>query len=154
MNVPMDRDFLRKRLDKIIENERRSILQRVAEVDESYCHGERNCPRWILERAREIAFGMRQAGTRMAEEVRAIALENSSVLAEDVGKWLGSLADSLVGAHRHRVMAGAGSQLPTVVTASCEHLATELRREREFAVEDVRRCRYAEHHLRILMRHS
>jgi hypothetical protein len=141
----MDRDYFRKRLDRMVENEHRTILQRVAGVDESYCHGERNSPRWILERAREIALGMRQAGSRMAEEVRAIALEDTSVLAEEVGKWLGCLGDSLVGAHRHRLMAGAGSRLATVVARSCEHLAAELRREREFAVEAVHRCRYAGH---------
>jgi hypothetical protein len=141
----MDRDFLRKRLDKIVENEHRTILQRVAGVDESYCHGQRNSPRWILERAREISLGMRQVGNRMAEEVRAVALEDSSVLAEEVGKWLGCLGDSLVGAHRHRLMAGAGSRLATMVAGSCEHLTAELRREREFAVEAVHRSRYAVH---------
>jgi hypothetical protein len=47
--------------------------------------------------------------TRMAEEVRAIAVEDASDLAEEAGKWLGCLGDSLVGAHRHRLMAGAGS---------------------------------------------
>jgi hypothetical protein len=150
----MDRDFLRKRLDKIVENEHRTILQRVAGVDESFCHDERNSPRWILRRAREIALGMRQAGNRMAEEVRAIALEDSSIVADEVGKWLGCLGDSLVGAHRHRLMAGAGSRLPTVVVGSCEHLAAELRREREFAVEAIHRSRYVVHHLRVLMRHS
>ena len=90
----MDRDFIRKRLDKIVENEHRTILQRVAGVDESYCHGERNSPRWILERARETALGMRQAGNSMAEEVRAIALDDSSVLADEVGKWLGCLGEA------------------------------------------------------------
>ena len=145
MACGMDWDFIRKRLGKIAENEHRTILQQVAGVDAAYRHGQDNSPRWILERAREIALGMRQAGNRMAEEVRAIALEDWSVLADEVGKWLGCLGDSLVGAHRHRLMAGAGSRLPTVVAGSCEHLAAELRRERGFAVEAVHRCRYAVH---------
>jgi hypothetical protein len=58
----------RKRLDTIVENEHRTILQRVAGVDEGYCQGERNSPRWILETAGEIALGMHQTGIRMAED--------------------------------------------------------------------------------------
>src|ERR1700730_17777242 len=97
------------------------------------------------KRAREISLGMRQVGNRLAEEVRAIAMEDSSVLAEEVGKWLGCLGDSLVGAHRHRLMAGTGSRLATMVARSCEHLTPELRRERELAVEAVHRSRYGVH---------
>ena len=150
----MDRDFVRKRLDKIAENEQRTIHQQVAGVDAVYRHGQGNSSRWILERAHAIAMGMRRAGTKMAEEVRATALEDASVLAEEAGKWLGCMGDSLVGAHRHRLMAGVRSSLTTIVATACDHLAAELRREREFAVEAVHRSRYAEHHLRVLMRHS
>jgi len=142
----MDRDFIRKRLDRIAENEHRAILQQVASVDASYRQGQGNSPRWILERAHVIAMGMRRAGARMAEQVRAIALEDASVLAEEAGKWLSCLGDSLVGAHRHRLMAGVGSSLTASVATSCDHLAAELRRERDFAVEAVHRGRYAIHH--------
>ena len=141
----MDRDFIRKRLDKIAENEHRTILQQVAGVDAAYRHGQDNSPRWILERAHATALGMRQAGNRMAEEVRAIAKEDASDLAEEAGKWLGCLGDSLVGAHRHRLMAGVGLGLRSVVARSCEHLAAELRREQGFAVEAVHCTRYATH---------
>jgi hypothetical protein len=142
----MDRDFIRKRLDKIAENEHRTILQQVAGVDVAYRHGQENGSRWILERAHAIAMGMRRAGTRMAKEARAIALEDVSFFAEEAGKWLGCLSDSLVGAHRHRLMAGVGSGLTTIVATSCDHLAAELRREHEFAVEAVNRSRCAVHH--------
>jgi hypothetical protein len=111
-------------------------------VDASFFHCRNNSPRWILERARVIAIGMRRAGTRMAEEVRAIAKEDASDLAEEAGKWLGCLGDSLVGAHRHRLMAGVGLGLRSVVARSCEHLAAELRREQGFAVEAVHCTRY------------
>jgi hypothetical protein len=95
-----------------------------------------------------IAMGkaIARAGARMAEEVRAIALEDASVVAEEAGKWLGRLGDSLVGAHRHRLLAEVGSSLTTIVATSCDHLAAELRREREFAVEAVHRGRYAVYH--------
>ena len=141
----MDRDFIRKQLDRVAENEHHATLQELARVDASYNHGESNCSRWILARAHAVANGMRRAGTRMAEEVRAVAVEDASVLAEEAGKWLGYLGDSLIGAHRHRLMAGAGSRLPTIVATSCHHLAAELRREQEFAVEAVHRARYAVH---------
>jgi len=141
----MDRDFVRKRLDKIAESERRTTLQEVAGVDATYSHGQSNSSRWIMERAHAIAMGMRRAGTRMAEEVRAVAVEDVSVIAEEAGKWLGYLGDSLIGAHRHRLLAGAGSRLPTIVATSCDHLAAKLRRERDFAVEAVHRARYAVH---------
>jgi hypothetical protein len=90
----MDRDFIRKRLDRIAENEHRTILQQVAGVDAAYRHGQGNSSRWILERAHATAWGMHRAGTRMAEEVRAIALEDASAVAKR-GKWLGRLGDSL-----------------------------------------------------------
>jgi hypothetical protein len=141
----MDRDFIKEQLDRIAENERRATLQELARVDASYSHGEANCSRWILERAHAVANGMRRAGMRMAEEVRAVAVEDASVLADEAGKWLGYLGDSLIGAHRHRLMAGAGSRLPTIVATSCDHLAAELHRERKFAVEAVHRARYAAH---------
>jgi hypothetical protein len=150
----MDRDFIGEGLDKIAENEHHTILQQVAGVDAGFRHGQGNSSRWILDRAHAIALGMRRAGTRTAEEVRAIALEDASVLAEEAAKWLGCLGDSLVGAHRHRLMAGVGSSLTAIVATSCDHLAAELRREREFAVEAVHRSRYAVHHLRVLTRHS
>ena len=73
MTVPVDRDFIRKRLDKIVENEHRAILQQVADVDASYRQGQGNSPRWILERAQEIAIGMRRAGAgwlRKFEQLR------------------------------------------------------------------------------------
>jgi hypothetical protein len=82
----MDRDFVRKRLDKIAESERRTTLQEVAGVDATYSHGKGNSSRWVMERAHAIAMGMRRAGTRMAEEVRAVAVEDVSVLAEEAGK--------------------------------------------------------------------
>jgi hypothetical protein len=141
----MDRDFIRKRLDKVAENERRAILQQVAGVDAAYHHGRGHSSRWILERAHAIAMGMRRAGTRMAEEIRAVAIEDASALAEEAGKWLGYLGESLIGAHRHRLMAGDGSLMPTIVATSCDHLAAELRREQGFAVEAVHRSRYAAH---------
>ena len=142
----MSRNSIKKRLDKIAENEHRAILQQVAGIDAAYRHGQENSSRWILERAHAIALGIRRAGTGMSEEVRTIALEDASVLAEEAGKWLGCLGDSLVGAHRHRLMAGVGSSLTTIVATSCDHLAAELRRERDFAVEAVHRGRYAVHH--------
>jgi hypothetical protein len=127
-------------------DEHRTILQQVAGVDAAYRHGQDNSSRWILERAHAIALGMRRAVTRVAEEVRTVAPEDASVLAEEAGKWLGCLGDSLVGAHRHRLMAGVGSSLTTIVATSCDHLAPELRREHEFAVEAVNRGRDAVHH--------
>jgi hypothetical protein len=42
----MDRDFIRKRLDRIAENEHRTILQQVAGVDAAYRHGQGNSSRW------------------------------------------------------------------------------------------------------------
>jgi hypothetical protein len=61
----------------------------------------------------------------MPEEVRAIELEDASILAEEAGEWLGRLGDSLVGAHRHRLMAAVGLSLATIVATSCDHLAAE-----------------------------
>lgn len=141
----MDRDLIRRRLDKVAESERCAILQQVAGVDTAYCQGENNSSRWIMERAHAIAIGMRRAGTRMAEEIRSVAIEDAAALAEETGKWLGYLGDSLIGAHRHRLMAGAGSLMPTIVATSCDHLAAELRREQGFAVEAVQRSRCAAH---------
>ena len=141
----MDRDLIRRRLDKVAESERRAILQQVAGLDAAYRRGENNSSRWILERAHAIAIGVRRAGTRMAEEIRSVAIEDASALAEETGKWLGYLSDSLIGAHRHRLMAGAGSRMPTVVATSCDHLAAELRREQGFAVEAVHGSRCAAH---------
>jgi hypothetical protein len=84
----MDRDLIRRRLDKVAENERCAILQQVAGVDTAYCQGENNSSRWIMERAHAIAIGMRRAGARMAEEIRSVAIEDASALAEETGKWL------------------------------------------------------------------
>ena len=141
----MDRDSIRRRLDKVVESERHAILQQVAGLDAASREGESNSSRWILERAHAIAIGMRRAGTRMADEIRSVAIEDASALAEETGKWLGYLGDSLIGAHRHRLMAGAGSRMPTVVATSCDRLAAELRREQGFAVEAVHGSRCAAH---------
>src|SRR5690348_7778826 len=121
----MDRDLIRKQLDKVAERERRAILQQLAAVDAIYRHGESHSTRWILERAHAIALGMRRAGAKLAEEIRSFAIEDGSAPAEETSKWLGYLGDSLIGAHRHRLMAGAGSRMPTMVATSCDNLAAE-----------------------------
>ncbi len=105
----MNRLFIRRRLDQIAESEHRNILQQVAGVDAVYRHGQDNSSRWILERAHAIARGMRDTGTKMTEVVQAFAVADISAAAEEAGKCLSYMSDSLIGAHRHRSLAGAGS---------------------------------------------
>jgi len=95
--------------------------------------------RWILERALVAALGMRRAGARMSQKIPAVRTEEVALLATEAEECLDNLAESLVGAHRHRLMASIGSSIPTAVSSSCRHLSSELSRERIYAVEAIHR---------------
>ena len=107
-----------------------------------FFYGRRLSVRWVSERAQAAAAGMRRAGARISREIPAVRIHEVARVAAKAEECLGHLAESLVGAHRHRLMASVASRIPTVVSTSCGHLSSELSRERLYAVDAIYRSLY------------
>src|SRR5215469_12912826 len=133
-------DDLPQRLAAIAQQELQTTS--TGEVDAAFFYGRRLSVRWVSERARAAAAGMRRAGARLSQEIPAVRTHEVARVAAKAEECLGHLAESLVGAHRHRLMASVASSIPTVVSSSCGHLLSELSRERLYAVEAIYRSLY------------
>ena len=133
-------DYPSQRLAAIAQQELQTILRSTGEVDAVFFYGRRRSVRWVSERARAAAAGMRTAGARISQEIPAVSIHE--VAPAKAEECLGHLAESLVGAHRHRLMASVAAHIPTVVSTSCGHLSSELSRERLYAVEAIYRSLY------------
>jgi len=123
-------------LAAIAKQELQTILRSTGEVDAAFFYGRRLSVRWVSERARGAAAGMRRAGARISQEIPGSVFMRLHAKAEEC---LGHLAERLVGAHRHRLMTSVASRIPTVVSTSCGYLSSELSRERLYAVEAIYR---------------
>jgi hypothetical protein len=132
-------DDLSRRLAAIAKQELQAILRSTGEVDAAFFYGRRLSVRWVSERARAAAAGMRRACARISQEIPAVCTHEVARAAAKAEECLGRLAESLVGAHRHSLMASVASRIPTVVSTSCGRLSSELSRERLYAVEAIYR---------------
>ena len=140
IGIPDDQS---RRLAVIAQQEPQAILRSLGEVDAVFFYGRRLNVRWVSERARAAAAGMRRAGARISQEIPAVRTHEVARVAAKAEECLGRLVESLVSAHRHSLTASVASRIPTVVSTSCGHLLSELSRERLYAVEAIYRslCR-------------
>jgi hypothetical protein len=77
-------DDLSQRLAAIAKQELQTILRSTGEVDAAFFYGRRLSVRWVSERARAAAAGMRRAGARLSQEIpgvriHAVACESGRV---------------------------------------------------------------------------
>ena len=113
IGVPDDQS---RRLAVIAQQEPQTILRSIGEVDAVFFYGLN--VRWVSERARAAAASMRSAGARISQEIPAVHTHEVAWVAAKAEECLGRLAESLIGAHRHCLMASNASRIPTVVSSS------------------------------------
>ena len=118
-------DDLSRRLAAIAQQELQTILRSTGEVNAAFFYGRRLSVRWVSERARAAAAGMRRAGARISQEIPAVRTHEVAWVAAKAEECLGRLAESLVGAHRHCLMAFVASRIPTAVSSFRRHLSSE-----------------------------
>ena len=118
-------DDLSRRLAAIAQQELQTTLRSTGEVDAAFFYGRRLSVRWVSERARAAAAGMHRAGARISQEIPVVRTHEVAWVAAKAEECLGRLAESLVGAHRHCLMAFVASRIPTAVSSFCRHLSSE-----------------------------
>jgi hypothetical protein len=127
--MALDRDFVVRTLQGIVEDEEEAILRELNEVVSKGLllgHTISGSSRLTLERHRVTKEGVQRAASKMVDQVRAIAGQDAPSLAEEADISIHNLIDRLLSTYR----AGLG---PTQ-----EELATELHRVRERVVDDLR----------------
>src|SRR6516225_7889963 len=92
IGIPDDQS---RRLAVIAQQEPQPILRSLGKVDAVLFYGRRLNVRWVSERARAAAAGMRRSGARISQEIPAVRTHEVAWVAAKAEECLGRLAESL-----------------------------------------------------------
>jgi hypothetical protein len=100
--MPVDRSFIERSLQRIVEEEERTILRKLSDVDTVFIksgHGG-GSSRWTMERHRVTEEEVSRAADRMMSEIRGLAGKDAAQFAEDGAAAVGHLGQLLLNHYR------------------------------------------------------
>jgi hypothetical protein len=113
--MSVDADFIERTLQRIVEEEERTILRKLSEVDSMFIkggHGGGSSP-WTMERDRVTEEEVSHAAQRIMSEIRELAGEKVPQFADLGAAYVGHLGHRLIDHYR----AGPGSTKEALVAA-------------------------------------
>jgi hypothetical protein len=135
-----DRGFIQRSIERTAREEEATILRELSELDGVFSGGFRmHSPSWKAERQRVTAAGADRAGTRILTEVRTLAGQDTSTLADEAGGCFAQLSDRLLNHHREVILGGRKQDRSYPdVESSCQGLTEALRAVKERVVDELR----------------